>query len=287
MKLSDSGGENTADDIDGILQNWRQGDCVKGERCWILFRINPDLPLTDAAKEAVSCENSSEAAEAKVRGFMIATQSCDIVRSHRDRPFIEVCPLVDVNEGQLEEIRRNLRVNYAYIPGVAKDLLVADLDQIMTVEKAVLLTWERIEGCSDEAESRSLSNSLARKRSRFAFPDDFIESIKKLKDRLKGKHSKNSAEGVFLRSLREVRVKAEPSWKADNIDITFYFIKGEDSLMLKEGELWVQYLEGWLSLVPPSGRFKKFYGMVQTIDDLTAREYLESDSMDLDHLSVS
>ena len=82
-------------------------------------------------------------------------------------------------------------------------------------------------------------------------------------------------------------MKAEPSWKADNIDITFYFIKGEDSLMLKEGELWVQYLEGWLSLVPPSGRFKKFYGMVQTIDDLTAREYLESDSMDLDHLSVS
>ncbi len=40
----------------------------------------------------------------------------------------------------------------------------------------------------------------------------------------------------------------------------------------------------WLALVPPAGRFNR-EGVVATLDDLTARDYAESDLLDLDYLS--
>lgn len=287
MKLNDDDGSDTANDIDKILQDWRQGDCVIGEGYWILFRINPESPLTGAARNAISDDDSSEAAEEEVMGFMVATQSCDIVRCCMERPFIEVCPLVEVDDIKLDEIHRNLRVNYAYIPGVADRKLVADLDRIMTVEKAVLLNWTRIRGCFSDTECRTLSIALARKRSRFAFPDDFNQFVRKLKDRLKGKHSRDSEEGISLRSLREIRVKAEPSWKADRLDLIFYFIKGEEAPSESGETNWDQHLKFWLNLVRPSGRVENIDGVVQTLDDLTARDYVESNRLDLDHLSSS
>jgi len=285
VKSCEDGGINTAE-IDRILQDWRPGDCVIGENHWVLFRINPDAPLSDAAKEAVFDDNSSESAEEEVLGFMVSTQSCDIVRSCVDRHYVEVCPLVKVEPKNLSEIIRNQRPNYAYIPGVADKHLVADLDRTMTVEKTVLLKWKRIEGCRNDIESRNLSLALSRKRSRFAFSNDFVDFVGSLKDRMKGKHSKSSDEGEVLRKLREVLVKAEPSWKDDEITLTFYFIKGEDGPDLEEGE-WAKLLDKWLELVPSSGRYIEITGMVKALDDLVAREYVESDSLDLDYLSFS
>lgn len=46
----------------------------------------------------------------------------------------------------------------------------------MTVEKAVVAQWERKEGCLNDQEIRDLGIALTRKRARFAFPDDFINS---------------------------------------------------------------------------------------------------------------
>lgn len=41
----------------------------------------------------------------------------------------------------------------------------------------------------------------------------------------------------------------------------------------------------WLNRVQPEGRFRRVEGVVQTLDDLTARDYVESDPLDLDYLS--
>jgi hypothetical protein len=43
-------------------------------------------------------------------------------------------------------------------------------------------------------------------------------------------------------------------------------------------------LEGWLKRLPASERFQAS-GLVQTLDDLTARDYVESDPLDLEFLS--
>lgn len=267
--------------IDQALAVWRQGDCVLGEH-WFLFRVEPEAPLTPAG--AIAAAEGVDAAEDGVLGFMLATQSCDIVRRCAERPFVEVSPLVPVDDATLREIERGRRPNYAFVPGVADRLLVADLDRVMTVEKAVVAGWERVAGCRSDGEVHRLSLALARKRARVAFPDDFVSFASELVNRMSSKHDKESDEGRALRGLREIRVRAAPSWNDAEVELTFWFIRrSEDLEFEKKG--WGDYLDAWLKRVEPSGRFKVVNGLVQTLDDLTAREYVESDPLDLDHLS--
>lgn len=276
--LDDAGREQ----VDERLETWRQGDFVLGEH-WFSFKTNIECPLTSDG--AIAATEGIENVEVEVSGLAVVTQTCDIVRGCADRPFVEVSPLVAVEAPVLREIECGRRPNYAFIPGAAGQQLVADLDRVMTVEKSVVASWERVEGCSTDNEGRRLSLALARKRARAAFPDDFVTFAKPLIKRMSSKHDKGSDEGRALRSLREIRVRASPAWDADLVSLMFWFIRSEDMSSF-EDQGWDSYLTAWLERVPESGRFVPVDGVVVTLDDLTAREYVESDRLDLDHLST-
>lgn len=269
------------EEIREALQHWRQGDCVLGEQ-WFVFRVSPDVPLTEDAVAAA--EDGIDNAESAVLGFAVITQTCDIIRNCSERPFVEVSPLVEVDEDRLHEIERGRRPNYAYLRGISDRRLVADLDRVMTVEKSVVGRWERIAGCLDESDSRRLSLALSRKRARIAFPDDFGAFAAPLTHRMSEKHDKGSDEGRALRALREIRVRAAPSWDADTIQLTFWFIRSEHQPTF-EKQGWDVLLRAWLARVPAMGRFAEVDGAVVTLNDLTARDYVESDPLDLDHIS--
>lgn len=269
------------DSVDAALRHWRQGDCVVGEQ-WFVHRLAPDIPLTEEAVDAA--KQGVDLAEAEVRGFLVVSQTCDVVRLCVDRPYVEVVPLVEVDAGELRTIERGRRPRYAFVPGLKDSNLVGDLDRVMTVEKAVVAGWERIAGCTMDEERRNFAQALARKRTRFAFPDDFTSFASKLQSRMQDKHDKQSDEGEALRALREIRVRAAPSWDDDPVDVVFWFIRNEDEPDFK-GQSWDKLLESWLKLVPATGRFSPVNGVVMTLDDLKARDYVESDSLDLDHLS--
>jgi len=268
--------------IDEALQEWRQGDCVLGEE-WFVYRVSTDAPLTDDAVAAAA--GGAENAESGVFGFAVVTQTCDIVRGCHERPFVEVCPLVEVDEDKLHEIEHGRRPNYAYIPGVSDQRLVADLDRVMTVEKPVVAQWKRVAGCLDDNDNRRLSGALTRKRARIAFPDDFVAFAARLMNRMSSKYDKESDEGRALRALREIRVRAAPSWDAECIQLMFWFIRNQDDPTF-EKQSWDVLLDAWLKRVPATGRFAEVDGAVLTLDDLTARDYVESDPLDLDHLST-
>jgi hypothetical protein len=270
--------------IDSTLSEWSQGDCTIGDDCWFVTRFDPQRPLTSDAQNIATAEAEADLAESSVSGFVVVTQTCDLVRSCADRPFLEISPLVQVNAELLEEIRRLKRPGYAYITGVADRFLVADLDRVMTVEKAVVATWHRIQGCQSDADTRDLGEALARKRSRFAFPDDFNKLANKLQERMKEKHEKASPEGEALRALAQIRVSATPAWDAENVELIFWFIRAEKDDRFKNKE-WYEWLDSWLKLLPASGRFSPVYGFVKSLEDMTAKEYTQSDRLDLDHLS--
>lgn len=191
---------------------------------------------------------------------------------------------MEVDEQSLYGIKRGRRPQYAFIPGGAEHCLVADLDRVMTLEKAVVAQWERKPGCQSDQEIRSLGQALARKRVRFAFPDDFAEWAKKLQARFRNKHDKSSPEGEALRSLREIRVQAAPSWNDSKIQLMFLFIRDEEQTQFRETR-WDELLQQWLELIPKSGRFQSVEGQVVALEDITAKDYVESDSLDLDYLS--
>lgn len=268
--------------IDQALDAWRQGDCVVGEQ-WFAHRLDVRSPLTPEAHEAAAVD--VDLAESLVRGLMVATQTCDIVRPCSDRPFVEVCPLVEMDLALIREVRLGQRPRYAHVPGVERLGLVADLDRVMTVEKAVVAGWERTPGCSADRDARRLSLALARKRARVAFPDDFVALVSGLLRRLSSKHDKGSEEGRSSRALREIRVTAHPSWSAASVELLFWFIREEGHADFG-GRSWEHHLDAWLRLVPKAGRFERIEGLVQTLEDLTARDYVESDPLDLEHLST-
>ena len=248
----------------------------------LLFRFQPDAPISEDA--AAAAAHGADAAEAEVRGFAVLTQTCDLVRRCDARPFVHVSPLVEVDAERLDEIRRGHRPNYAFIPGTAGRRLVADLDRVMTVEKAVIADWTRCDGARNDADERRLRLALMRNRGRVAFPDDFGSLTEKLRRRMSRKHDGHGDEGRALRALREIRVRAAPSWLATPVEVAFWFIRDDSTDF--EGRAWHEHLERWLELVPPAGRFTSIDGSVLTLDDLTAREYVESDPLDLDHLSA-
>lgn len=223
-------------------------------------------------------------AEVQAPGFAVLTQTCDLVRRCDERPFVEIAPLLQLSEGDWRQAVRGRLPRFAVVAGLADQLFAADLDRVMTVEKAVIAGWVRIAGSRTDEEARAFALALARKRVRTAFPDDFVALVGPLQQRLIQKHDKNSDEGRALQSLREIRVRAAPAWDADEVELTFFFIR-EPSAHDFEGRPWDSLLDDWLSRVVAADRFIAVEGLVQTLDDLTARDYVESDPLDLGFLS--
>jgi len=268
--------------IDASLREWRQGDLAL-EESWFVHVGDGALPLSEAAAQAVS---GTQALTSEVLGLVVVTQTCDVVRSCVTRPFIEVAPLVRVSEDDLHQVKRGRRPAHATLPALEKDLLVADIDRVMTVEKSIVASWKRTPGFTRDADGRAFAQALARKRVRFAFPDDFTSLVKKLQARLGDKHDKNTDEGRGLRALREIRVCASPSWDAASIEIFFWFIR-DDAAATFEGKSWADLLKDWLKLVSATGRFTTVDGQIARLQEMTAENYVDSDPLDLDHLSTT
>jgi hypothetical protein len=268
--------------IDAVLSQWRQGDLAL-EEFWFVHVADPTTPLSEAAAQADG--DGIQALTSEVAGLVVVTQTCDIVRSCTTRPYVEVSPLVQVSEADFRHVLRGRRPAQATLPNLEKDRLVADLDRVMTVEKSIVSKWKRTPGCSDDAECRRFAQALARKRVRFAFPDDFTTLVRKLQSRLAEKHEKSTDEGRALRALREIRVQASPSWDAPHIDIFIWFVRHDGDTNF-EGRNWADLLKEWLQLVPTAGRIESVQGGVVTLQDLDAGDYVDSDPFDLDHLST-
>jgi hypothetical protein len=263
-----------------VLETWRQGDCVLGEQ-WFAYRIDPANPATEAGQ--IAAANGADLAEALVVGLVVTSQTCDIVRVDPESPFVEISPLVSVSDPEHDEIARRIRPRYAVVPALAKDRLVADLGRTMTVEKAVVATWDRVPGWTEDNEARDFAEPLARKRARPAFPDDFVHLVGGLQARIKEKHNRNSPEGAALRSLREIRVQATPSWRGAPVRLHFWFISREP----KAEPGLEQSVEEWLKRVQPTGRFMSIDGQAVNLSEITAQEYVDSDRLDLDWLSAT
>ena len=261
-------------EIDDVLRDWRQGDIALEADLFVEMHAGtkpgsgPDVITTD------------------VRGIVVLTQTCDIVRTCVERQWVEVAPLVAIPDAALmASIERLARPNYALVPTLRSDRLVADLDRSMTVEKALLASWRRTPGWHTDEEERRFREALARKRSRPAFDDDFIGAIRPLSTRLKKSHGKDSPAGRATDTLSEIRVQPSPSWSNPDVEVFVWFIRdpSEDD----SGIDWVAHVETWLGLIGRKGRFQHFEGVATTLEDMTARQYVDSDRLDLDQLSRS
>ena len=279
--------------IDESITVWRQGDVTLDAGLVFCHLADLSLPHSPAsvqtaeqyAADGTGIEPGPTPLFDEVAGLVILSQTCDIVRSCQQRPFLELAPLAPVDPTMLEEIRRLKRPGFAYVPAMADHCLVADLDRTMTIEKALARGWTRIEGCRTDAERRDFALALSHKRSRFAFPDDFQEATAGFQDHLAKKASKQTDEGAHIRALSEIRVRAAPSWDADEVYLTFWFIKEADPQGATTVD-WPAWIDKWMKLIPKQGRFRLEPPTALPLEGMTARDYCDSDRLDLDRASV-
>ena len=248
----------------------------------------PHSPASIQAAEALAndgeaIETGAELVMDAVRGVAMLSQTCDVVRGCLARPFVEVAPLVEVGEHSVEEIRRLKRPAFAYVPTTAAERLVADIDRTMTIEKALVAGWTRRPGWETDGELRDFALALARKRSRFAVPDDFVAATRNLQQRLIDMHNRQTDDGAHLRALREIRVRAAPSWDDAEVELSWWFVK-EDAAAGAQAD-WQPFLNQWLALFDRTGRFHIDSAIACGLEDMTAQDYVQSDPLDLDRLS--
>jgi hypothetical protein len=250
----------------------------------IAWLATPATPLTSQSAEAGGDDLTCVVAESS--RLAIVSQTCDVVRDCATRPFLLLAPIVFLEGPAAGEARRGSRPRFAQLPGIGENAFV-DLDQIVTIEKSVILDAEPTRGLPSESSRRRFGLSVARAFSRFAFPDDLAIALRGLVARARDKHSRDSPEGQALRGLEEIRVTGSPSWDAAGVNVFVIFAPATraDAEAIMPEEEWDDIVDRWLRRTEPFGAIKSVDGAMIPLDELTAREYLDSDVLDLDYLT--
>jgi hypothetical protein len=260
----------------------RQGDVIEvGATTWL---ASASAPLTNESAQAEGSDFICIVAESD--RLVVVSQTCDVVRDCVQRPFVLLARVVTLQEPVASEARRGHRPRFVPLPGLGADSF-ADLDLLITVEKSVFLDIEATRALPDTPAQRRFGIAAGRVFSRFAFPDDLQVALRGLVARIRAKHAKNSAEGRALAALQDIRITGSPSWDADAIDVFITFAPGsraEANAVMSDDD-WDELVDGWLRQAEPFGVIRAVDGAMIPLDELSALEYVESDALDLDHLS--
>ena len=249
-----------------ILHDWRQGDFAVGDI---------ELPFIGAD------EDGTYIGAAVVPGVAVISQSCDIIRNHVERPFVQVAALIPANDAEMAQIEARAKPRYGFLAPLKALGLVVDLDLVANVQKELVATWGRQAGCQNDDEQRDFATALARHKQRFAFPDEFNGALKPLRTWIKRREKKANTAGQMIRAIEQIRVRCE-DWANPSDDIEFIAILLGDP-PAADRQSWAQNVTeigDTVRAVYPNAIFR-----LTTSTELSAAEYIATDRLDLDGLS--
>jgi hypothetical protein len=250
-----------------LLDEWRQGD--------LAFEAI-ELPVM-----ALDGQDLSWQAIDASHGVVLISQSCDIIRDVDLRPYIQVAGLVPATDGEIAKAIRKETPSRIHLDCLLERNLLIDLDAAATVHKSVVATWKRTAGCVSDEERRRVAAGLARHRQRFAFPDSFNELVRPVRSWVESKRSKAGPFGNFVRAIFEMRVHCD-NWD-EPTELTFLIIVNHMPA-LDEFTEWDKAAKALEQKATRDGYPQSEFRIV-TYEDISAREYLDSDRLDWDGLS--
>ena len=80
-------------------------------------------------------------------------------------------------------------------------------------------------------------------------------------------------------------MRAAPFWDDGEVQLNWWFIKDADPVDASVD--WRFFLEQWIALFDQTGHVRRDPPIACRLEDMTARDFVESDRLDLDRLSVS
>lgn len=254
------------------LSDWRQGDIILAPFRLPVIVDNPD---GDTRLEAYPAEH----------GIAIISQTCDVVRGSENCPYVQVAPLVPVDDDEKPHILRGKRPRLVIVPELETRGLAIDLDACATVRKDVFAAAQRICGCPDDASQATFGKALARHRGRFAFPDLFNDEVAyPIAKWIKDKYKKQGPYGELANAIVEVRVTTD-NWDAPTFLLFHFLIDGPMPHPVPQ-----EWEDARASLVKKASTSKNYPDVeieLASFEDLSAAEYLAGVEMDWDGLSPS
>lgn len=267
-----------------MLQLWRQGDAILDGAPPFVFLADMAQPLSEPARgQAFRGATGIDVVDVPGPGIVVMSQTCNILRSCADRPYVEVSPLVLLQADVMKQVRGGYRPRYAALSGLTDRDLAVDLDRTMSIEKSILIpfTDSRIVGVGSEQEAMRFAEAAARARNRAALPSAFNKALEPIRQRVIAKIGKNSPEGRFLARVAEIRVRPFPTWKeVEHVEVLFVYERLSDVPADADA-----HIEKLLARFITSDTFSLPIGRAVSLETLPAADYLASDKLDLEHLS--
>ena len=250
-----------------LLDEWRQSD-------FAIDDFEMPLWLNDE-------EGGDLFAAVAVKGLALVSQSCDIIRSEVERPYVQVAALVPVDAKEMDAIKRRRKPRYAAYGALEQHGFAVDLDLVATVDKRVVSRWMRHEGCASSQERTDFSAALARHKERFAFPDEFNKALVPMRRWIERKFEKPNVHGEMLRSIEEIRVCCD-DWESPSPELDFVGVLiGEPDATRRLG--WADSMKALEATLTPT--YPQASLRLATRNELTVEEYKSSVRLDLDGLS--
>lgn len=309
-------------EVDAAIQDWRQGDVIRGTP--FAYLADLDRPIT-AASKALSKDGSKgvRVVKTKAIGLVLISQTCDIVaKSASAAPFVDAAALVKIEGIAASEAIAGDRPRYVHLPQIGKNWF-ADLDQVLTLEKGLLVGLSHEHGVEGDHEASAFGTAIGRKYSRFAFPDDVHLAFEILQKRVRSRYRRpNSPEGALLTRVQQIRVSAQPNWQSSQISVTITFILPAGELVNDhvapvataatavwlanerglpaiaerlfaatdpgdKAVLWGKLVDQWAQLCVPQGVVSDVVAEVVCADEYSVARLWSSERMDLDYLSIT
>lgn len=308
--------------VNAALADCRQGDVIAN--CTTLSLALAASPLSPEAAELAG--EGVKALHVNFEHVAVVTQSCDVIRDCRHRPYVQVAPIVRLTGQTLALAGKRKLPRYAAVPGAGADAF-ADLDRCTTLEKTVLAGLDRVRGCTTDVEIDYFAAGVAKHRDRFAFPDDWHEATKKLAKRVEARAGRDSPEGRCVDAVTQIRAVATPAWDAsdgysaqlefiveaealgalddnDNsvepVIVDFLQTNPTDAELCKQIDdlaaeattatrsvLWTALAQRWAALVEPTGRVKEVSGSAESELTYPVFRLDRSAQLEFDYLSAA
>lgn len=202
------------EDEKDILRSWRQGDYTLDAREFPTMFVNEHGSMDVAW----------------VEGWVVLTQTCDIVNFAEGRDLVAVAPLVKAKLGLMQAVAKGTTPAAAQLENSPGENLVVDLTKLCAVQKKALAGMRRAIGFSSDETRCTFAHTLERRYGRFAFPDALSDGpVIAIRNQSKDKHKRNSDSGRVYRSLRCIRVSASPDFNTRGAEIQFIAVLDEEA----------------------------------------------------------
>jgi len=259
------------------LEKWRQGDFALDCR---VFPVITGLSTEDVDQDLY-----------RVEGWVVISQTCDIVNVGPGKDFVTICPIVVATPGLKAEVDKGMTPTAAGLELRIDDMHVVDLGRSASLHKKALLELKRHDGFKTDFTRSIFSESLERRFGRFAFPTSISEGpLRHLRNRAKEKHDVNSEIGQVYRAISQFRLRAAPNFDTEGALVAFHVIVDPEKAKVVGRQAILDELKkvadhpkfAWPD--ESFGREDDFF-VLQTLEEMSGREYQESWAVDLEFLS--